>query len=393
MTNPDVPPVREIERWLRRRGLPHLIEGYSARGDILTRASPWLILVFLAETLGALNFESWWANTLAVVGAFGLVLGIWALINRGRGRPPLVAPTSIGWVELAVFVFVPALVPLVFGGNLAASGGVVLVNVLLLTMIYFGTSYAIVPIVLWATGRLVRQLGDTVRLFARALPLLLLFVTFLFINAEVWQLASSLLGPLFVATVGLFAAFGTLFAVFRLPEEVEGLGRFESWERVIELCSDTPIGQVVPRSDRPPVRPLRRRQWVNVGLVVLFGQALQVLLIVALVGAFLVVFGVLALSESTITAWIGSAPNTLWAPELFGRSVLVSEELLRVAGFLAAFSGLYFAVTAVTDVTYREAFFEEVVGEVRAAFAVRALYVDMVGSPETKGAAAEGEPA
>ena len=50
-------------------------------------------------------------------------------------------------------------------------------------------------------------------------------------------------------------------------------------------------------------------------------------------------------------------------------------------------------MTAVTDVTYREAFFEEVVGEVRAAFAVRALYVDMVGSPETKGAAAEGEPA
>jgi hypothetical protein len=45
-----------------------------------------------------------------------------------------------------------------------------------------------------------------------------------------------------------------------------------------------------------------------------------------------------------------------------------------VAGFLSAFSGLYFTVTMLTDVTYRQEFLEEVVVDVRQAFAVRAVY-------------------
>ena len=36
-----------------------------------------------------------------------------------------------------------------------------------------------------------------------------------------------------------------------------------------------------------------------------------------------------------------------------------------MAGFLAAFSGLYFTVYVLTDATYRSEFFDEVVGEVR----------------------------
>ncbi len=374
--------LRDIERWFIRRGLPHLIEGYSASSDILTRAAPLLTVVFLVEALGALNFRSWWANTLGALGGFVFVVAAWAAINRWRGRRSLELPHSIGSVELGVFVFVPALVPLLFGGNLTGSLGIVALNVVILAVIYFGTSYALVPITIWASKRLFRQLGDTIRLFARALPLLLLFVTFLFINAEVWQMASGLFGPLFVATVGLFALFGALFSIFRLPNEVEGLGRFETWDRVFELCANSPAASLRPRSESPPAKPLRGRQWVNVGLVILFGQALQVLLVALLVGGFLALFGVLALGEGTITSWIGRAPNVLWQATLFDRSVIFTEELLRVAGFLAAFAGLYFAVTAVTDPNYRAEFFEDVVGDVRQAFAARALYLE-VFSPES----------
>ena len=39
--------------------------------------------------------------------------------------------------------------------------------------------------------------------------------------------------------------------------------------------------------------------------------------------------------------------------------------------FLAAFSGLYFAVFAVTDETYRREFFTEVLGELEQALRVR----------------------
>ena len=377
MRDHRVSDVQEVERWFIHRGLPHLIEGYSASTDILTRAAPLLTLVFLFEALGALNFDRWWQNVLAVVAAFGFVLAGWALLNRARGRRPLEPPRSVGAIEISAFLIIPALVPLVFGGNLAASAGILALNLVLLGVIYFGTSYALVPIATWATKRVFRQLGDTVRLFARALPVLLVFVTFLFINAEVWQMASRLFGPLFAATLGLFAAFGALFSIVRLPTEVEGLARFESWESVRQLCTVGPGAEFDPVAESPPIKPLTRRQWFNVGLVVLFGQAVQVLLVVALLGAFLVLLGVLAFREETMLVWTGlDAVNVLFELTLFDRTVLLTEELLRVAGFLAAFSGLYFAVTAVTDAAYREEFFDEVVGEVREALAVRSLYLD-----------------
>jgi hypothetical protein len=124
------------------------------------------------------------------------------------------------------------------------------------------------------------------------------------------------------------------------------------------------------------VAPLSRAEWVNTGLVILFGQALQVLLVSVLVGAFLVLLGLLTMPESVIQAWTGMPARPLGPTvSLLGRDVRFTEELLRVASFLAAFSGLYFAVTAVTDASYREQFFEEIVGDVRQAFAVRAAYL------------------
>jgi hypothetical protein len=54
--------------------------------------------------------------------------------------------------------------------------------------------------------------------------------------------------------------------------------------------------------------------------------------------------------------------------------MVVTEELLRVAGFLATFTGLSFTVYLVTDPTYREEFRTDVASELREAFAVRAAY-------------------
>ena len=66
--------IEAIEAWFRRRGLPHFIEDYSARRDILTRASPFLTLVLLLEVF--LLIEPgwpWWANALAVASGADLV--------------------------------------------------------------------------------------------------------------------------------------------------------------------------------------------------------------------------------------------------------------------------------------------------------------------------------
>jgi hypothetical protein len=85
----------------------------------------------------------------------------------------------------------------------------------------------------------------------------------------------------------------------------------------------------------------------------------------------------------TVEAFVGTPPHVLATLHLWGREMLLTEELLRVAGFLAVFSGLYFAISVLTDTTYREEFLEEVVGEIREALAVRAVYLAARGEPPT----------
>jgi hypothetical protein len=54
---------------------------------------------------------------------------------------------------------------------------------------------------------------------------------------------------------------------------------------------------------------------------------------------------------------------------------VITEELVRVSGFLGAFTGMYFTVVLSTDATYREEFAEDVAPQVRQAFAVRIAYL------------------
>jgi hypothetical protein len=54
----------DYERRFRRSGLPLLIEGYSAREDVFTRAVPFLALWFVTELLNAVNLA--WSTALVL---------------------------------------------------------------------------------------------------------------------------------------------------------------------------------------------------------------------------------------------------------------------------------------------------------------------------------------
>ena len=71
-------------------------------------------------------------------------------------------------------------------------------------------------------------------------------------------------------------------------------------------------------------------------------QAMQVLTVTLLIAAFFVVFGAIGVTEELRVDWIGRAGNELLAFDLFGERIEITEELLRVAGGLAAFSGPLF---------------------------------------------------
>lgn len=339
----------DYERRFRRAGLPLFIDDYSAREDVWTRVTPVLALVFLGQLLGAIDRD--WStaeNLAALAGGLAFVAAVWVLTNRLRGRLPLARPEGVGQVELSLFVLVPALLPLIFGGQVTSALVTAGSNLLLLTVLYAVVGYGVLAIVSFAARRVGVQLASAATLLARAVPLLLLFAFVLFVNTEAWQVFADMDDLRLLAVSGLFAGVGTLFLAVRLPREVKAL--------------EAQVGKGPP---------LDRRQRVNVGLVLFISQALQVVVVALAVFAFFVAFGALAIDAAVVEAWLGHGPDVMTS--FLGGDI--SRELLRVAAAISAFSGLYYAIAVLTDSTYRAEFVDELTDEMRTTFADRAEYL------------------
>jgi hypothetical protein len=345
----------DYERRFRRAGLPLFIEDYSATHDIFNRAVPLLALVFIGEMLGAIDLD--WTlleNLGAAAAGLAILVGAFALINRLRGRPLFAVPETVGAIELAGFVLLPAVLPVVFGGQITSALVTALANIVLLGLIYAVVGLGLLSMLRWAAGRLYGQLAAALVLLTRAIPLLLVFALVLFVNTEMWQ-AFSTMPRAFLFAVGLlFIALGSVFLVARLPREVA------------EIERSVGAGP-----------PLARRQLVNVGLVLFVSQGLQVLVVSLAVGGFFVAFGALAIGPEVRDSWLGDSGNVLFTLSLLGEQAQITEELLRVSAGIAAVSGLYYAIAVLTDSTYREEFLDEITGEMRETFRARAEYLGL----------------
>ncbi len=249
---------------------------------------------------------------------------------------------------------------------------------------YAATALHVWPIATWAVARTFRSLGLLFPLVTRALPLLLLFVTFLFVNTEVWQVATSLKGGILWGAVLLFAAVAVGFLLVRLPEELDNVDDEIHGSRLVSSCRGTPLEGIADELvegeedlfDLGDDTVITGYQKVNLILVLLVSQIVQVLLLAFAVFVFFLVFGTVVMQDAVVESWIGRSPRAL-VPGLPGPTV----ELTQVAVFLAAFSGLYFTVYAVTDESYRKQFFTAITDELEQAVGVRAVYRAMKREP------------
>lgn len=372
----------DIEAWFVERGLPHFVERETEGSalDAWTRALPLLVGAYVLLGLNALDLQNWTlGENLVTAGVVILVLvGVWALSNRLRGVPMFARPTDIDAPELALFVIGPALPVLLYGqpGDALQS---VIAALVLLGLIYVWSSYGVGPLLRWGARRSSRQLATLGSLVARALPLLLLFNAFLFVNAEVWEMAGTLDGPAYVIVILIFVALGGVFALSRVPGTIRGMDEFDGWDDVDRHLVGTPAEPLLPMlpdgPTRTPFSGLRSAQRLNMGLLVVFGQAVQVTIVTAALTVFFIAFGFLGIGESIVSGWTGlDEISVLWSTSLGDRVLIMSEPLIRVAVFLSAFSGMYFTVVLTTDETYRSEFADEISPEIREALAVRTAY-------------------
>ncbi|MEA2558137.1 MAG: hypothetical protein QOG88_1675 [Actinomycetota bacterium] len=348
--------IREYEKAFRRAGLPNLIENYSAAEDIFTRALPLLTLIFVLEIFNALNLDyPWWVNVLFFIGGVAISLGAFGLLNVSGGRPFLSRPSRVGRSELAIFIAIPAIEPLLFGGQWKSAVVTMAGNVAILVALYLVVGYGLVPILRWAGARFATQLRASLTLLVRALPLLLFFALVTFFANEYWQMFGNASRQKFIAAIALFAMLGAGFLLVRNPSGVRELEREASQSH-----------------------PLTARQRTNVGLVIFVNQAVQIAFVALAVWLFFMIFGALLVDLPIVRSWVGHTPHVLFTLPLFGDSVSVTQELLRVASGTAAFSGLYYAVAMVVDSNYRDEFVTQITDQMRETFAMRADYLRLL---------------
>lgn len=369
----------DIERWFIRRGVPHFAVLYEKRADTLTRAIPILIVAYLLGGLNSLDLANWSAgrNAMAAVVTLAVMVFGWSITNLALRRPFWSIPTRVGPPELVTFVVGPAIPSAIFGQWIDAIQATV-EGAFVLLVIWVGVSNAVVPLTLWAVRSTTGQIGLVWNLLVRALPLLLLFTTFLFINAEVWQMAGLLYGWPYPVVIGIFFVLGSVFVLSRVPRIIAGLADFGTWSEVRLLLEDSPAhGIDLPAVGDPPEN-LSLRERVDLYLLTTFNQAVQITLVALSMFGFFVLLGFLAIPLGTQIAWTGvdsaDSINILATVNAGGRELVLSEPLLRVAGFLGAFVGMYFTVVLTTDATYRDEFAEDTAPSTRQLLAVRMAY-------------------
>lgn len=347
--------LARYEQRFRRAGLPLFIEDFSPTHDIFTRAAPLLVLVFLAEMLGATSLDwHWWQNLLAALGGLIALVAGFGLLNRFRGRPFWSLPTRFGIPELAVFVLLPALLPLVTQGQLKQFFGIAIGNLLLVGVAYIVIGYGLIATVIWGVRRLATELANSVASFIRALPLLLVVSLVLFITADMWQVFAGMPTAFIIFSVVAFTLLSTVFLLIRLPREVDAIER-----------------------DAGSGPPLQRIQRVNLSVNLMIRQWMQVLVVSTGVGLFFVAFGLLAISEHIYDQW--GVPLGSWSYHvtLMNHPLVLSASLIKVSVGIANFTGLYYSIALLTDSTYRAEFLDNVTTELRDLFAARTDYLTL----------------
>jgi hypothetical protein len=368
--------TRETEEWFLRHGLPFFVEGRRISVDDLAHGRSVVVLglAYVGSLLLAVPPDRSWPVRLGLAAA-GLValVAVWAVANLARRQRVLERPRRVGVVEVTLFALGPAAVVAVLRQDADLTLGVLLADLTVLGVVAAAEVLDVGPIARWALVRTFAEVSSLFRLVTRALPMLLLFTTFLFINTEVWQVSSALSRPVLWLAVAFFGVLAIGFLLARLPEEVAAVNDDLGPEVVRRAVRHTPLEPHLDDLDDVHTEPLDRRQRTNLLLVLLITQAAQVLVLSVAVWAFFLVFGRVAIDDSVVNSWVGDgAPH--FPPLLLG-DLGFSRELLQVSIFLSAFSGLYFTVYAVTDTAYREQFFHEITHELERAVGVRAAYL------------------
>jgi hypothetical protein len=430
--------LREAAKeWLQRRGVPHFTGKPENRRVHAIYVTAFVVVytvvfgVLVAEASPLATYAA--LGPAFVLVALAVVVAYRTLAPKHE--KPLPPPSWMNVILAVSVVIGPVLDAIETNEVRDPSVALVAIGLLVVLVVAATTPLGAVHVLLWALRHPFREARHTAMVLAGAIPFLLLTLAFLLLTNELWVVAPRLDNLRYFGTLGMFALLGLALFWFEALQ-MENAARFADWKAVrrairapdieppasIDALVDDCLKQrdelattdvrdwlvarmkaldgaddktdpvragklrakekrnveeqlelllvsewkgLVPE-DTKGVRKLGHLERWNLVMVVAYALSIQVLAVGVAMGMFFLLFGWATVDRATL--------GEQWDVDWQEGFLWLTAPHWEVAGLLAAFAGLTYAVSVSLSKDHRALFLGELDRKVKQRLAVRALY-------------------
>ena len=419
--------LKQSNIWFRKQGAPLIIPACQRALDAFPRSVPWIlwagimhicyiflrdILLMLVEDangslpdyIKALTSDNALRNevlSMLVLGGIFLVMPVIsgvliALTHKLMVRTPRWAQTTLGSFKVLAtgILFTTSIFETnaLEGFDLVYDGGQVFP--LIVIGIYLAIFLDVDTILGWSLKHAIHQLASLPPMIAKVLPVLMVSVLFIFVNADLWKLANGRSFPRTWAVLGLMGLLAVFVVVTTSLERTarllgrsrgDDIARFSDNDYEHAAALEGGIWNTaqdwVEEKKILEHRPLKIAPWSNLIIIPMIGQIIQATLFMLLVFGFFMGFLSIAISDITIESWMTVKPEHL---KILSVDTNINAVVIKVSMIVAVFSGLSFVATTSSDEKYARSFLKPMIERIKHILIIRDIYLGLLTMPKNE---------
>lgn len=418
--------LKQSNIWFRKQGAPLIIPARQRALDAFPRSVPWILwagimhicYIFLRDLLifivddanGSLSdyVKALTTNTalsdevlpLLVLGGIFLVMPVISGVFITLAHKLMVRTPQ--WVQITTGILTVLFAGVLFttgvfetssldGLDFVYNGGKAFP--LIVIGIYLAIFLGADTVLGWSLKHAIHQLASLPPMIAKVLPVLMVSVLFIFVNADLWKLANGLSFPRTWAVLGLMGLLAVFVVVTTsLERTARLLGRYRGddiarfTENDYEHAAALEGGiwntaqEWVEEKKILEHRPLKVAPWSNL-IIPMIGQIIQAIFFMLLVFGFFMGFSSIAISDTTIESWMSIKPEHL---KILGVDTNINAVVIKVSMIVAVFSGLSFVATTSSDEKYARNFLKPMIERIKHILIIRDIYLGLLTMPKNE---------
>ncbi|WP_314669571.1 D-mannonate dehydratase [Rothia mucilaginosa] len=417
--------LKQSNIWFRKQGVPLIIPASQRALDAFPRSVPWILwasimhicYIFLRDILilvvdgakGSLPeyIKAITTNTalsdevlpMLVLGGIFLVMPIISGVFITLAHILMVRTPQ--WVQITTGILTVLFAGMLFVASVFESSSLdgldfvydgSQVFPLIVVGIYLAIFLGVDTILGWSFKHAIHQLASLPPMIAKVLPVLMVSVLFIFVNADLWKLANGLSFPRTWAVLGLMGLLA-VFVTTSLERTARLLGRSRGddvasfsdndYERAAALEGGI-WNTAQDWAEEKKIlehRPLKIAPWGNLIIIPMIGQIIQATFFMLLVFGFFMGFSSIAISDTTIESWMTVKPEHL---KILGVDTNINAVVIKVSMIVAVFSGLSFVATTSSDEKYARSFLKPMIARIKHILVIRDIYLGLLTMPKNE---------